>query len=255
MSLSSRRDWCSSALMPVCRNSWALCCPASATLVLIRSWLPSGVLISSSSSASNPRSLSRRRRLAIRCRCSAGRSVSSRVSSSHSAWYRCCISSPVSSGSMSSGSSSPACRSISSPLTRSTASSTSQFRCPSVSTGCCSLVSASTRYAPSVPASYRNSVFDSEQSPQKNPDRCSRTSSSTSASSSRSVGCPTRGLENSARYVVEYSRNRVTRIASRSGPRSTTMPTTSTAGTLSSASARSSRYSRRASRSLRALSA
>ena len=44
--------------MPVCRNSCALCCPASATLVRIRSWLPSGVLISSSSSASNPRSLS-----------------------------------------------------------------------------------------------------------------------------------------------------------------------------------------------------
>ena len=29
-----------------------------------------------------------------------------------------------------------------------------------------------------MPASYRNSVLDSEQSPQKNPDRCSRTSSS-----------------------------------------------------------------------------
>ena len=74
------------------------------------------------------------------------------------------------------------------------ASSTSHWRCPSVSSGCCSLVSASTRYASSVPASCRNSVLDSEQSPQKNPDRCSRTSSSTSASSSPSVGCRPRGV-------------------------------------------------------------
>ena len=44
-------------------------------------------------------------------------------------------------------------------------------------------------------------------------------------------------------------------MASSSGPRSTTMPTTSTAGTFSSASARSSRYSRRASRSLMDFSA
>ena len=27
MSLSSRRAWCSSALMPVCRKSWRLLCP------------------------------------------------------------------------------------------------------------------------------------------------------------------------------------------------------------------------------------
>ena len=48
-------------------------------------------------------------------------------------------------------------------------------------------------------------MLDSEQSPQKKPDRCSRTSSSTSASSSLSVGGPPpRGLENTARYVVAY---------------------------------------------------
>ena len=41
-------------------------------------------------------------------------------------------------------------------------------------------------YAESSPASRRNSVFDSEQSPQKNPARWSRTSSPTIASSSRS---------------------------------------------------------------------
>ena len=41
-------------------------------------------------------------------------------------------------------------------------------------------------YAISAPASRRNSVFDSEQSPQKNPTRWSRTSSPTIPSSSRS---------------------------------------------------------------------
>ena len=39
-----------------------------------------------------------------------------------------------------------------------------------------------------LPASGRNSVFDSEQSPQNRPARCSRTSSSTIASISWSVG-------------------------------------------------------------------
>ena len=49
-----------------------------------------------------------------------------------------------------------------------------------------SLVSTSMMYACSSPASRRNSVFDNEQSPQKNPARWSRTSSPTSASSRRS---------------------------------------------------------------------
>src|SRR5215470_17282989 len=157
---------------------------------------------------------------------------------------------------MSAGSSPAACRSSSSPPTCSTASSTSQARCPPVSSGCCSLVSASTRYASSVPASCRNSVLDSEQSPQKNPDRCSRTSSSTSASSSSSTGCVPRGAENTAWYVVANVRYLVTRIASLSsgwvpGPsRLTATPITSTAGMPSSVRARSSRYSRQASRSL-----
>ena len=65
--------------------------------------------------------------------------------------------------------------------------------------GDCSLVSASTRYASSVPASCRYSVLDSEQSPQKNPDRCSRTRSSTRASSSPSMGWMPRGWEKTAR--------------------------------------------------------
>ena len=59
-------------------------------------------------------------------------------------------------------------------------------RCPSESCSCSSAVSASTKYADSLPASRRKSVFDSEQSPQKKPARCRRTSSSANASSSSS---------------------------------------------------------------------
>jgi len=104
----------------------------------------------------------------------------------------------------------------------------------------------------------RIAVLDlvSEQSTQKNPDRCNRTRSSTRASSSPSMGSTPRGCEKTARYVVEKLRNSVTRIASLSGcrgsdsSRSTAIPIASTAGMFTSAIARSSRYSRRASRSL-----
>jgi hypothetical protein len=51
-------------------------------------------------------------------------------------------------------------------------------------------------YAEMDPASGRKSVFDSEQSPQKMPARCSRTSSSTRASISCSAEWSARGLEN-----------------------------------------------------------
>ena len=49
---------------------------------------------------------------------------------------------------------------------------------------CSSPVSASTRYAAKPPALRRNSTLDSDTSPQKKPARCSRTSSTTSASMS-----------------------------------------------------------------------
>ena len=202
MSLSSRRAWCSPASIPVRRNSCLESWPASATRVFSRSLLPSPVLISSTSSASKPSSFSRCKRSAILYRCSSGFRISSRVSSCHSDSYRCRSWSEISSGSTSAGSRPPACRSSSSPKMRSVARSTSHCRCPAVRAGCCSLVSASTRYASSLPASCRNSALDSEQSPQKNPDRCSRTSSSTSASRRPSVAVMPRGWEKTARYVV-----------------------------------------------------
>src|SRR4051794_41864904 len=71
--------------------------------------------------------------------------------------------------------------SSSSPATFSSASITSCSRWPRLSVGWSSPVSASTRYADSSPASRRKRVFESEQSPQKNPARCRRTSSSDSA--------------------------------------------------------------------------
>src|ERR1035441_8350828 len=171
MSLSRRRAWFSSASIPVRTKSWRRWCPDSATRVRTRSRLPSPVLTSSTSSASKPSSLRRRSRSAMRYRCSSGRRISSLVSSCHSRSYRVRSSSATSNGSISGGSRSPACRSSSSPPTRSQASSRSQLRWPSVSEGCCSLVSESTRYASSAPASKRNSVLDREQSPQKKPDR------------------------------------------------------------------------------------
>ena len=72
MSLSRRRAWRSPASIPVRRNSFLESCPVSATRVFSRSLLPSPVLTSSTSSASKPSSLSRRRRSAIRYRCSSG---------------------------------------------------------------------------------------------------------------------------------------------------------------------------------------
>ena len=65
--------------------------------------------------------------------------------------------------------------------------------------GDCSLSNTLFRHDAGTLEAYLVDAETSEQSPQKNPDRCNRTSSSTSASSSPSVGCRPRGLEKTDR--------------------------------------------------------
>ena len=67
-------------------------------------------------------------------------------------------------------------------------------------------VSASTRYAESAPASRRKSAFESEQSPQKKPARCRRTSSSASAARIDASGAGSTAAPRISRYGSEYSR-------------------------------------------------
>jgi len=165
-SLSSRRACPSCTSSPVSRNSSRRCWPGSATRMSTRSRAPSGEVTSSTSPTSNPRSFNRRNRSATRYRCSSRRNTSSCVTSSHRSAYRDGSFSATSIGSIPSGSRPPALRSISSPATFSAARSTSYSRRAADRLGWRSAVSASTRYAARLPASSRNSVFDSEQSPQ-----------------------------------------------------------------------------------------
>ncbi len=137
------------------------------------------------------------------------------------------------------------------------ASSMSYSRCPWLSRGCICPVSASTRYAAYAPASRRKSVLDSEQSPHAKPTRCSRTSSTASASSSRLTVPGRIVVSNIDRYGSEPLRCRVISAGSSGVPSSATRPVTtaigSTAGIASRSRSRSSAYSRSAAHSLTSL--
>ena len=87
MSLSSRRAWASSTCRPVRAWSSRWWWPSSTTFGWIRTWSPSKSVTMSSSSTSNPRSLSRSIRCSIR-HISPAENSSSAVSSDHSASYR-----------------------------------------------------------------------------------------------------------------------------------------------------------------------